>query len=217
MFFDQTIYNTAVAILTAIVTGGFVLVFVEIGNRKNRENDNYRQLMSPFLKKLSAYFRYVNWMNNRIIYPKDKNANEQEFHYILNKMAKYGSRLIVSGGDYSVRSFSAKKLSEICYEINNIWYSTLILSAFCGMLVYIAVEGFNVIEHHIGKYLVLILAIAGFIICGFEHSIANMFYYFLAGNFSVEAFISILLIVIGNSIGGLFIPSLKMLMKKIEK
>jgi hypothetical protein len=44
-----------------------------------------------------------------------------------------------------------------------------------------------------------------------------MFYYFLAGNFSVEAFISILLIVIGNSIGGLFIPSLKMLMKKIEK
>ena len=122
MFFDQTIYNTAVAILTAIVTGGFVLVFVEIGNRKNRENDNYRQLMSPFLKKLSAYFRYVNWMNNRISYPKDKNANEQEFHYILNKMAKYGSRLIVSGGDYSVRSFSAEKLSEICYEINNIWY-----------------------------------------------------------------------------------------------
>jgi formate/nitrite transporter FocA (FNT family) len=107
--------------------------------------------------------------------------------------------------------------NTVAGKINTVWYSTLILSAFCGMLVYIAVEGFKVIEHHIGKYLVLILAIAGFIICGFEHSIANMFYYFLAGNFSVEAFISILLIVIGNSIGGLFIPSLKMLMKKIEK
>ena len=47
-------------------------------------------------------------------------------------------------------------------------YKSIILSAFCGMLVYIAVEGFKVIEHHIGKYLVLILAIAGFIICGFE-------------------------------------------------
>ena len=110
MFFDQAIYNTAVAILTAIVTGGFVLVFVEIGNRKNRENDNYRQ------------FRYVNWVNNRISYPKDKNANEKEFHYILNKMAKFGSHLIVSGGDYSVRSFSAEEMSKICYEINNIWY-----------------------------------------------------------------------------------------------
>lgn len=29
----------ALAIMTSIITGGFVLVFVEIGNRKNREND----------------------------------------------------------------------------------------------------------------------------------------------------------------------------------
>lgn len=28
----------ALAILTSIITGGFVLVLVEIGNRKNREN-----------------------------------------------------------------------------------------------------------------------------------------------------------------------------------
>jgi formate/nitrite transporter FocA (FNT family) len=120
--------------------------------------------------------------------------------------------------EYSDSALLFKNLrNTVSGKINTIWYSTLILSAFCGMLVYIAVEGFKVIEHHIGKYLVLILAIAGFIICGFEHSIANMFYYFLAGNFSVEAFISILLIVIGNSIGGLFIPSLKMQMKKIEK
>ena len=119
--------------------------------------------------------------------------------------------------EYSDSALLFKNLrNTVSGKINTVWYSSIILSAFCGMLVYIAVEGFKVIEHHIGKYLVLILAIAGFIICGFEHSIANMFYYFLAGNFSVEAFISILLIVIGNSIGGLFIPSLKMLMKKIK-
>ncbi len=103
--------------------------------------------------------------------------------------------------------------SKIGYE----WYQMIILSAFCGMLVYIAVEGFKTIEHHIGKYLVLILAIAGFIICGFEHSIADMFYYFLNGSFTLDAFLSILLCVIGNSLGGLVIPSLKMLIKKFEK
>ena len=119
--------------------------------------------------------------------------------------------------EYSDSALLFKNLrNTVAGKINTVWYSSIILSAFCGMLVYIAVEGFKVIEHHFGKYLVLILAIAGFIICGFEHSIANMFYYFLAGNFSVEAFISILLIVIGNSIGGLFIPSLKMLIKKIK-
>ena len=102
-------------------------------------------------------------------------------------------------------------------KINYEWYQMIGLSFFCGMLVYIAVEGFKKIENNFGKYVVLMLAIGGFIVSGFEHSIANMFYYFLSGNYSVIAFVSLLLCVIGNSIGGLFIPSLKMLIKKIEK
>ena len=92
--------------------------------------------------------------------------------------------------------------SKIDYE----WYQMIGLSFFCGMLVYIAVEGFKKIENNFGKYVVLMLAIGGFIVSGFEHSIANMFYYFLSGNYSVIAFVSLLLCVIGNSIGGLFIP-----------
>ena len=106
--------------------------------------------------------------------------------------------------------------TSVTSKINYPWYVMIINGAFCGMLVYIAVEGFKTIEHHFGKYLVLILAIAGFIICGFEHSIADMFYYFLNGSFEGKAFLSLLLCVIGNSIGGLFIPSLKMLIKKFE-
>ena len=107
--------------------------------------------------------------------------------------------------------------STVNTKLNYDWYQMIILSAFCGMLVYIAVEGFKTIEHHFGKYLVLILSIAGFIICGFEHSVANMFYYFLDGSFSGAVWLSLIHCVIGNSIGGLFIPSLKMLIKKIEK
>ncbi len=106
--------------------------------------------------------------------------------------------------------------STVNTKLNYEWYKMIILSAFCGMLVYIAVEGFKTIEHHFGKYLVLILSIAGFIICGFEHSIANMFYYFLDGSFSGAVWLSLIYCVIGNSIGGLFIPSLKMLIKKFE-
>lgn len=106
--------------------------------------------------------------------------------------------------------------STVNTKLNYDWYQMIILSAFCGMLVYIAVEGFKTIEHHFGKYLVLILSIAGFIICGFEHSIANMFYYFLDGSFSGAVWLSLIYCVIGNSIGGLFIPCLKMLIKKFE-
>lgn len=35
----EILYSTVVAILTAIITDGFILVLVEIGNRKNREMD----------------------------------------------------------------------------------------------------------------------------------------------------------------------------------
>lgn len=102
--------------------------------------------------------------------------------------------------------------NTVLTKINYEWYQMIGLSFFCGMLVYIAVEGFKKIEHNIGKYIVLILAIGGFIIMGFEHSIANMFYYFLAGNYSINAFLSLLLCVIGNSIGGLFIPMMNKIM-----
>ena len=97
-------------------------------------------------------------------------------------------------------------ITSVTSKIDYQWYQMIGLSFFCGMLVYIAVEGFKKIENNFGKYVVLMLAIGGFIVSGFEHSIANMFYYFLSGNFSVIAFLSLLLCVIGNSIGGLFIP-----------
>lgn len=122
------------------------------------------------------------------------------------------SKLIYSDSAILFVNLTATVTSKLNYP----WYVMIILSAFCGMLVYIAVEGFKTIEHHFGKYLVLILAIAGFIICGFEHSIADMFYYFLSGTFTINAFVSLLLCVIGNSLGGLLIPSLKMLIKKFE-
>lgn len=45
------IHNDVISILSAVITGGFVLIFIEISNRKNRENDSYRQLMSPSIRQ----------------------------------------------------------------------------------------------------------------------------------------------------------------------
>jgi len=114
-------------------------------------------------------------------------------------------RLIIVDNDTNnklINNLNDSVLSKINYE----WYQMIGLSFFCGMLVYIAVEGFKKIDNMFGKYVVLMLAIGGFIVSGFEHSIANMFYYFLSGSYSLIAFWSLLLCVIGNSIGGLFIP-----------
>lgn len=58
--------------------------------------------------------------------------------------------------------------------------SVFILAFFCGILMYLAVNGYRRIEHHVGKYIALILPVAVFILCGFEHCVANMFYFSVA-------------------------------------
>lgn len=116
------VMTIALTVLTSIITGGLVLVFVEIGNRKNRENDRYDQIMSPFMHKLSSYFRFMSWSSSYIIYQKPLNGYEEDFKKLVDKMARYGGRATVSGGDYGVEYFTADELYQIASEINNIWY-----------------------------------------------------------------------------------------------
>ena len=97
-------------------------MFVEIGNRKNRENDRYDQIMRPFMHKLSSYFRFLSWCSHHITYPSKLNAYEQEFKRLVEEIGRYGGRAITSGGDYPIEHFTAAELEEICSKINNIWY-----------------------------------------------------------------------------------------------
>jgi len=117
------IHSAIISILSAVITGGFVLIFVEISNRKNRENDKYRQLMSPFMRKLSAYFKYINWVNLHITNPKPDTDIEKKFkNHLRYEIGNYGSQLIVDGGRYDVESFNAQMLDDIGEKINNVWY-----------------------------------------------------------------------------------------------
>ncbi|MCQ2336048.1 MAG: hypothetical protein MJ010_02560 [Paludibacteraceae bacterium] len=118
----ELLYNAVVTILSAIITGGFVLVYVEIGNRKNRKNDNYERLMRPFLKKLTAYFKFVCWCS--ISCPKNGMSNaEKEFKKVTEELSRYGGQAIISGGNYEVDYFSANELYELnCNKINHLWY-----------------------------------------------------------------------------------------------
>lgn len=118
----NSISQTVLVILTSIITGGFVLVFVEIGNRINRENNHFEMFMKPFIHKLSAYCRFISWCDGHICYPDKCNEKENEYRKLIDRIRLLGSRLILSGGDYPVDYFNATQLNEISCDINNIWY-----------------------------------------------------------------------------------------------
>ncbi len=84
--------------------------------------------------------------------------------------------------------------------------SIFILAFFCGMLMFIAADGYKTIENQTGKMLAVFLPVMAFILSGYEHCVANMFYFSVAGAWSVKAFGYLVIMSLGNAAGGMFIP-----------
>lgn len=91
-------------------------------------------------------------------------------------------------------------------------FSVFILAVFCNICIYIAVEGFKTNPHELGKYLSLILGVVVFIMCGFEHCIANMFYISAAKAWGTESLVFLAVNTLGNAVGGWVLPTAKRLM-----
>lgn len=101
----------------------------------------------------------------------------------------------------------ARRAGELCQtKLADSLVSIFILAAFCNIMIYIAVEGFNRAPHDLGRYVALFLGVAVFILCGFEHCVANMYYFSVAGAWSGKAFGYLLVMTLGNAVGGIFFP-----------
>ena len=85
-------------------------------------------------------------------------------------------------------------------------YQTIIRGLFCGVLMFIAVYVYK--ENK--SIVAIIFAIPTFILCGFEHSVADIGYFAIANMFSLDIVLFILLVVIGNTIGSMILPYLSM-------
>jgi len=90
-------------------------------------------------------------------------------------------------------------------KLNDSLISIFILSCFCGMLMYIAVNNFKTSKNEIGKYIGIFMGVMTFILCGFEHCVANMFYFSIAGVINIEVLLYLIIMVLGNSIGSILI------------
>ena len=79
---------------------------------------------------------------------------------------------------------------------------------FCGALVYIAVYFFKNLENWAMKIIGIITAVTLFVYCGFQHCIANMFYFGMAFNWNIDMLWNTLIVILTNSIGALLIRCL---------
>ena len=89
-------------------------------------------------------------------------------------------------------------------------FSVLGRGAFCGVLMYMAVSIFKEKK----TPLAIIFCIPVFILCGFEHSIADIFYFAAARICNASSLVFLLVVLIGNSISSLLVAAADRVIRK---
>ena len=117
------------------------------------------------------------------------------------------------------------KDSEVMNTVNNVcsirtslnnfqdYLSCMLKSFLCGVCVYLAVKSFAFNRLKPVGILLLVFFVFLFVYCGFQHCIANMFYFGFGNHISWNTLINLLLCITFNSIG----PIIGVLLVKIIK
>ena len=155
---------------------------------------------------LNGLFLYTGKVGY-LISAKDKKAYILQL--IFTWLGNFAGTALAAAAISATRIRNLRRTAEVICKtkLADTPHSILILAVFCGILMYVAVDGFR----EKGNPLILFFCVTVFILCGFEHCIANMFYFSLAGAWSLRAVIYLLLMTLGNSVGGILLPLVKKL------
>lgn len=104
------------------------------------------------------------------------------------------------------------ELSQV--KLNDNLLSIFILAIFCNMMIYLAVENYKNNPHEVGKYMAIYFGVVVFIMAGFEHCVANMFYFAVGGHWSLKMLGYLVVMTLGNAVGGLVFPVLKKIVRQ---
>ena len=116
-------FNIIIPILAALLTGGFLMIFIESQQVAGNVAERFHFVMNPFFRSFSNYVKFISFFKT---YFNFKNIEDSDYAKKLKdnieKVAGLGFRSIMSGQDYPADYFTAKELESICCTINDIWY-----------------------------------------------------------------------------------------------
>jgi formate/nitrite transporter FocA (FNT family) len=104
----------------------------------------------------------------------------------------------------------SKKAQTMCeVKAQDSLLSLFVLGILCDVLIFIAVDGYGKNPHELGKYLSIFFGVTVFILCGFEHSVADMYYISIARMWSGRTLLCVVVVSLGNAVGGVLLPLLR--------
>ena len=156
-------------------------------------------------------FKGYSLFTGKVGYLPEKHGKE-EFSVLLLGLLGNAIGTIVFGIAMKYAVGVGEVATSICTaKLTQTIWSTLIRAIMCGILMYLAV---SIFRDHNKNVIGILFCIPVFILSGFEHSIADIFYFAASDIVSIEAFGYLMLVVVGNAIGGMLLPALKILTEK---
>ncbi|MGI5896257.1 MAG: formate/nitrite transporter family protein [Oscillospiraceae bacterium] len=111
----------------------------------------------------------------------------------------------------------SEKAAELCAaKLGDHLLSIFILSMFCGMLMFVAADNYKNRKSSLQKHLAIFLPVMVFILCGFEHCVANMFYFTAGQAWGPKTAGYLVVMSLGNAAGAFVIPLLKKAVRGTE-
>jgi formate/nitrite transporter FocA (FNT family) len=190
-------------LIRAILAG----VMISIGGTIYLALDN--KMLGAFLFSIGLFAICANGFNlytgkiGYVIDNKPKYLIELLFTLIGNLIGTVGCGylLFLSRQGDKLRS-TAQAISTI--KLNDNLLSIFILSIFCGIIMYLAVDLYKKLTDF-GKYMGIFMGITVFILAGFEHCVANMYYFSAANMWTWKTVLYVLVMIAGNSVGSILL------------
>ena len=124
-----------------------------------------------------------------------------------NAIACCGVGLIIA---FAMPNLCATAAGICAAKLEQPFFSILVRAILCGVLMYMAVSIYKEKNHIAGIF----FCVPVFILAGFEHSIANMFYFGAANMLNVQSILYLCVVIVGNAIGGMLFPLLDSVCRK---
>ena len=153
--------------------------------------------------------RDLNLFTGKICFVLENNVNKDWWKqliviYIGNFIGAFIFGLILRNGKFiDLISVFAISLND---RINSPWYQTTILAVLCNICIYIAVDKYkDSLVKEWERILSLVFGVSIFVLCGFEHIIADFCYVTMCWAWSGQTVLFLLEVTFGNIIGALII------------
>ena len=113
---------------------------------------------------------------------------------------------------YVMPAIGTSAAASCATKLTQTTLQTFVRAIFCGFLMYLAVSIYRDSKTVVG----IIFCIPVFILSGFEHSIADMFYFAASGIVSLRAFAFIFVVIAGNAVGAITLSLMTLVCKRKE-